>query len=131
MKYIFLNVFVFNFSFKWACENKAKWHISEQPYSLYITFTFSWTVLIIKNFHETTFCLLLVTAVLDILMKEKKKTLHLPCISPLVIFLCKMCLLGQTKQGCILLIIFQLPDVPPTSLIIFYIFHKNFQRPAY
>ena len=63
------------------------------------------------------FCLL-VTVALDIFKKETNNALCLPWISPFSFFLCKGCLLGQTKRRCTLLTIFRPP--PPA----YYILHK-------
>ena len=61
--------------------------------AVYVTFIFSWTVLIIKIFikrwyFSMKFCLL-ITVALDIFIKGKNNTSYLPWISPLSFFYAK------------------------------------------
>ena len=59
---------------------------------------------------------LLVTAALDIFIKEKNNTLYLPWISPLSFFYAK----GQTmRKGTLLTIFRPPPDIPTPRLLYF------------
>ena len=90
---------------------------------LYITFIFSWTVLIIKTFHRTIFFNeVLFTSYCCIRYFHKRKKYYF--ISSLgfsfVIFLCKKCLLGQTKWRGALLTIFQPPGYSKLPRLLYF-----------
>ena len=92
---------------------------------------------IIKIFHETliffneVFFTASYCCCIRYFQERKKIILYiflafLPCH-----FSMQKCLLGQTKQRVTLLTIFRARGCSTTPLIIFYIFHTNFQLPAY
>ena len=92
MKYIFLNAFVFNFIFEWACENKTKWLMFESSLIAFIlsliAFSmnsfdykdFSWN----KALFTASYCCVRYSH-----ERRKNNTSHLLCISPLSFFYAK------------------------------------------
>ena len=85
---------------------------------VYITFIFSWTVLIIKIFYLTMmfFNEVLFTSYCFVryFYKRKKQSFISSLDFSFVILLCKRCLLGQTKRRSTLLTIFRLPGYSNT-----------------